>query len=88
MPDLMLIEGDIIVWTSEIIKRINNKNEDDFENLGRIVQCEWQAAQVAMFTFSCQTTNSMTYIFVWTNDSAYIFIAQLKMAASMFNLDL
>ena len=83
-------DGDIIVWTSEIIKRIDSKNEDDFKNLSHIVQwqAKQQAAQVAMFTFSCQTTNSMTYIFVWTNDSAYIFIAQLKMAASMFNLDL
>lgn len=41
-----------------------------------------------MFIFSCRTTNSMAYIFVSTNDSAYNFIAQLKMAASMFNPDL
>ena len=32
MPDLVLIEGDIIVWTSEI-KRLDNKDNDDFANL-------------------------------------------------------
>lgn len=37
MPDLVLIEGDIIVWTSEIIKRSDNRNEDDFENLSHIL---------------------------------------------------